>query len=61
MFAVSGIPEKEAIYTMSHLAQTPNMEKEMMGQIEGTQPRPGIGQKIGKRSNKSNKGGSWSH
>lgn len=43
-FAISGIPEKEALYTVSHLAQNPNSEKEYFGQIEGTTPRRPIGQ-----------------
>lgn len=51
-FAVSGIPEKEAIYTMSHMAQNPNMEKEMFGQIEGTQPRTPMGQHGSRKVNK---------
>lgn len=51
-FAVSGIPEKEAIHTISHMAQTPNMEKEMFGQIEGTQPRPPVGVAGKRKSNK---------
>lgn len=44
-FAVSGIPEKEAVYTISHGAQTPNMQKDMFGQIEGTNPRPPLGER----------------
>lgn len=61
-FAVSGIPEKEAVYSVSHLAQNPNMEKEMFGQVEGTADRPPVGQqglrKVGmqKGIRKSNKG-----
>lgn len=43
-FAVSGIPEKEAVYSIAHGAQTPNMVKEMFGQVEGTNPRPPKGQ-----------------
>lgn len=54
-FAVSGIPEKEAVYTMSHEAETPNTEKQMAGQIEGTQPRPPRGQ------GKGNKPAKWSN
>lgn len=67
-FAVSGIPEKEAVYSVAHLAQNPNMEKEMFGQVEGTADRPPLGQKglrqvgMQKGIKKSNKGqGSWSH
>lgn len=44
-FAVSGIPEKEAIYTVGHYAQNPNMEKEFFGQVEGTMDRVAKGQK----------------
>lgn len=54
-FAVSGIPEKEAIYSVSHLAQTPNMHKEMFGQVEGTGVRPPVG-KGGVRKLKGSKG-----
>lgn len=38
-FAVSGIPEKEALQTVSHRANTPNMEVLQQGQVEGTAPR----------------------
>lgn len=62
-FAVSGIPEKEAIYSVSHLAQTPNMHKEMFGQIEGTGNRLPIGAKgvrqVDKGARKANKNGKW--
>lgn len=59
-FCVSGIPEKEAIATEAHKAQTPNMEKEMLGQIEGTQPRPPVGQST-RTKKKSNRSVGWSH
>lgn len=54
-FSVSGIPEKEAIYTVSHLAQNPNSEKEYFGQIEGTVPRRPIGQPGRRMSNNRSK------
>lgn len=54
-FAVSGIPEKEAIYTVSHLAQNPNSEKEYFGQIEGTVPRRPPGQPGRRMSNNRSK------
>lgn len=55
-FAVSGIPEKEALYTVSHLAQNPNSEKEYFGQIEGTIPRTPLGQPGRRMSNNRKKG-----
>lgn len=55
-FAVSGIPEKEAIYSIAHGAQTPNMQKEMFGQIEGTNERPPVGQKGLRRAKTSGSG-----
>lgn len=54
-FSVSGIPEKEAIYTVSHLAQNPNSEKEYFGQVEGTVPRRPIGQPGRRMSNNRSK------
>lgn len=54
-FAISGIPEKEALYTVSHLAQNPNSEKEYFGQIEGTVPRRPIGQPGRRMSNNRSK------
>lgn len=39
--------------SVAHGAQTPNMEKEMFGQIEGTNPRPPIGQKGIRKANKT--------
>lgn len=57
-FAVSGIPEKEAVYSIAHGAQTPNMHKEMFGQVEGTDPRPPIGQKGIRKANRANQTGS---
>lgn len=51
-FAVSGIPEKEAVYSIAHMAQNPNMEKEMFGQIEGTQDRRPMGDKGLRKVNK---------
>lgn len=58
-FAVSGIPEKESIYSVSHLAQNPNMEKEMFGQIEAAGDRKPIGEKGNRKVNKTT--AQWSH
>lgn len=55
-FAISGIPEKEALFTVSHLAQNPNSEKEYFGQIEGTVPRKPIGQPGRRMSNNRARG-----
>lgn len=44
-FAISGIPEKEALFTVSHRAQNPNSESHYFGQTEGTQMRVPRGQK----------------
>lgn len=51
-FVVNGIPEKEAIATVSHMAQNPNMEKLMFGQVEGTQPRVPMGETGVRKTNK---------
>lgn len=50
-FSISGIPEKEALFTTAHLAQNPNSEKEYFGQVEGTVPRRPLGQRGRRMSN----------